>query len=158
MVKKRGRALTTADGVRRLQAELWDLCYRRVPEIGEQLHEMRGIAGEMAQGGEIQSLVDEMRRLEGRVAELESVLADAEVVGDEGSGRVQLGSWAVSRHEDGAEEHHRLVGPAEADPFRGRLSSASPLGRSLLGRTAGEAVEWRSPGDGAHTAVALQVD
>lgn len=158
MVKKREPILMTPEGVRRLQDELWNLRYRRIPEVGEALREMRGVAGDMAEGGEVQVLVEELLQLEERVAEVEAILAQVEVVEEEHSGRAQLGSWVVIRHADGAEEHYRLVGAAEADPFRGQLSVASPLGKSLLGRGVGEEVSWRSPGGPINAATILTID
>lgn len=47
--------------------------------------------------------------------------------------------------DDGRREVFRIVGAAEADVLRGDISEESPLGRSLLGRHAGDEVEWSSP-------------
>lgn len=137
-----------------LQGELWDLRYRRIPEIADRLCDLRvGV-----QDGDYQAMLDERHRLDGRVAELQTLLSEVTVLDPQPNGRAQPGSWIVLRHDDGGEEHYRLVGGAEVDPSRGYLSMDSPLGRAAIGHRSGDEVRWRSANGSIHAAVVVQVD
>jgi transcription elongation factor GreA len=144
VLMKRERALMTPEGASRLQGELWDLRYRRIPDLTQLVNELSLGAAGPGQSRCERSLVEDLEQLRSRAAELQLLLADVEVVEYRPAGSVQFGSWVVLRHEDGNEEHYRLVSQAEADPFHGQLSMNSPLGQALLGHHVGEVVEWRS--------------
>jgi transcription elongation GreA/GreB family factor len=58
---------------------------------------------------------------------------------------VRIGSRVCIRDDDGEAEFH-IVEPSDADAFEGRVSSAGPLGRALLGRRVGDLVHFRAPG------------
>jgi transcription elongation factor GreB len=83
-----------------------------------------------------------------RVQLLEQTLATLTVLGPERvpEGQVGFGTWVTVEDEEGVRATWRLVGPDEADARLGSISALSPLGRALLGRTAGEAVEVERPG------------
>lgn len=85
--------------------------------------------------------------LERRVALVEGTLAAVTVLGPEQSpeGVAGFATWVTVEDEDGRHLAWRLVGPDEADPRRGLVSVHSPVGRALLGRTVGEAVEVDLP-------------
>ena len=60
-------------------------------------------------------------------------------------GRVQVGSRVTVRDEFG-EEEYTIVGPAEVDVAKGRISMESPVGKALLGHKVGEEVKVQTPG------------
>ena len=62
-----------------------------------------------------------------------------------GSRESRIGGVGSVRDEEGAEETYQIVGSEEADPEKGRISSASPLARALLGRRTGEKVHFQIP-------------
>jgi transcription elongation factor GreA len=73
------------------------------------------------------------------------MIGSGEIVEDHGpAGVVQLGS-TVTLAERHQKETFTIVGSAEADALKGRLSEDSPLGRSLLRHHAGDTVQWDSP-------------
>jgi transcription elongation factor GreA len=79
------------------------------------------------------------------VLALEDRLRRAVVVVDEVvTGKVRVGS-TVTVEIAGDEVIYTIVGSTEADPARGRLSMASPVGAALLGATAGDEVDVRTP-------------
>ncbi|MCI0344187.1 MAG: GreA/GreB family elongation factor, partial [Chloroflexi bacterium] len=58
--------------------------------------------------------------------------------------RVRLGSTVIVEH-DGETMTYTVVGSAESDPAKGRISASSPVGGALLGRDVGDVVEVRTP-------------
>jgi transcription elongation factor GreB len=78
---------------------------------------------------------------------LERLLALLTVLGPEAvpEGQVGFGTWVAVEDEDGRRRTWRIVGPDEADARRGAVSALAPLGRALLGRSAGETVEVERP-------------
>jgi transcription elongation factor GreB len=89
-----------------------------------------------------------LAELDARAAVVGGTLAALTVLGPEAAapGRVAFGTWVVVEDPGGARNTWRLVGPDEADPRRGLVSAASPVGRALLGHAAGDVVEIARPG------------
>jgi transcription elongation factor GreB len=87
-----------------------------------------------------------LRTLEARLLELSALLESAEVVeaAPEGS-PAAFGAWVTTLDEAGQRATVRLVGPDEADPRAGLLSVASPVGRALLGKKAGDTAVVERP-------------
>jgi transcription elongation factor GreA len=97
---------------------------------------------------DFQRILSRKRRVERRIQYLQQVLANAEVL--VGSNlppdKVRFNCRVtVSNLANGKVQQFRLVGPVEADAQNGRLSTASPLGRALLGRGKGERVDLDTP-------------
>jgi transcription elongation factor GreA len=137
----------TVAGRARLQAELDELRRVRRPEVVERLHLAR--ESEEWNSPEYLTARDELAFIDGRIATLEPLLAHAEVLAPPRNlqpDRVQLGATVTLVEEGGEEERYTLVGPAEADPRRGFISTASPVGHAILGHGVGETVEVRAPG------------
>jgi transcription elongation factor GreB len=87
-------------------------------------------------------------RSDARAAVLQATVAALTVLGPEAApeGRVAFGTWVTVEDGAGARFTWRIVGPDEADPRRGLVSVHSPVGRALVGRSAGETVEVERPG------------
>ena len=97
---------------------------------------------------DLQRILARKRRTERRIQYLQQVLANAEVL--MGSNlppdRVRFNCRVTILHlANGKVQQFRLVGPVEADAVNGRLSTASPLGRALMGRAAGDRVDLETP-------------
>ncbi len=92
----------------------------------------------------------EQGMLEGRIRELTAVLENAEVLEPQSGAQVQLGSTVTVAETGGTPETYRIVGAKEASPAEGRISNESPLGKALMGHTAGEHVEAKTPGGILH--------
>jgi len=98
---------------------------------------------------ELRELVARLRAAaDPRAAQVEETLAVLTVLGPDAApdGQVGFGCWVTVEHGDGTRDTWRLVGPDEADPRRGRVSAHSPVGRALIGATAGDVVEVARPG------------
>jgi len=137
----------TQAGRTALEEELRQLLTRR----GE-VAEMLGAAisqGDLSENAEYHEGKYQQAIVEGRVAELETVLANAVIVEptDEHTGAVALFSTVTVLDLEYDEEiEYRLVPLFEADYKLGRISVESPLGEGLLGRSEGEEVAITTPG------------
>jgi transcription elongation factor GreA len=137
----------TREGYTKLQEELEYLRTKKREEIANRLHEaMEG--GELIENAEYEAAKNEQAFVEGRIKELEILLATARVI-DEGahqlSGAVQVGSTVTIQEESLEPEVYTIVGAAEANPVHGKISNESPLGRALLNRKTGERVQVDAP-------------
>ena len=101
--------------------------------------------GDLRENAEYQEARREQSFVEGRIQALEALLRTAVVVeGGAGDGTVAVGSSVVVE-TDGEENTWQIVGANEADPGRGRISYASPVGQALMGRRAGDEVTAQLP-------------
>ena len=137
--------LLTKEGLKQLEDELAQLVHVRRGEVAERIRQSRDF-GDIAENAEYAEAKNEQSLLEGRIQTLESMIRNAVVIEDEPreKGVAAVGA-SVTVHTEEGEETYDIVGAAEADPRRGRISNESPLGRALLGHRAGDEVEWTSP-------------
>lgn len=136
----------TREGQQKLQEELDYLRTVKRQEVANRLHEaMEG--GELIENAEYEAAKNEQAFVEGRIQELELLLASARIIDEAGphAGVVQVGS-TVTIQEGRRQEVYTIVGAAEANPREGRISNESPIGRALLGRHEGEEVHVDAPG------------
>ncbi len=147
----------TQEGYVKLQEELELLRTVRRQEIAERLHEaMEG--GELIDNAEYEAAKNEQAFVEGRIKELEILLATARVVEEIGPvDSVQVGSRVTIREVGNEDEQYTIVGAAEADPSLGKISNESPLGRALMNRKAGESVQVDAPA-GSFTVTIVKVE
>lgn len=82
--------------------------------------------------------------VEGKIMELENILNNSEVVEKKTNGLVEIGS-TVTISNGKEEDKYTIVSPPEADPFKGNISSESPLGKSLLGLKVGDSASINTP-------------
>jgi len=141
----------TKEGFEKLQDELDYLRTIKRQEVADRLHEaMEG--GELIENAEYEAAKNEQAFVEGRIQELEMLLATARVIDDDKKKRadsVQVGS-TVTIQEDGYEEEtYTIVGAAEANPRDGKISNESPIGKAILSHRAGDEVQVEAP-DGSY--------
>jgi transcription elongation factor GreA len=147
----------TREGYKKLQEELDFLRGTKRQEIANRLHEaMEG--GELIENAEYEAAKNEQAFVEGRIKELEILLATARVISDnERAEVVQVGSKVTVQEEGASPEIFTIVGAAEANPRSGRISNESPLGKALLNHKASEVVQVDAPA-GSFTVVVLKVE
>ena len=138
--------LITREGLRRLENEYEELVSTRRREVAERIRLARDF-GDIAENAEYTEAKNDQALVEGRILTLEAILRHAVVIedGEREQGVVAVGASVKVSDGDGEAETYAIVGPAEADPLRGMISNESPLGRALLGKRAGDEVEWSSP-------------
>jgi transcription elongation factor GreA len=144
------RAIITQDGELALRAELERIRRELEVEMAQRLREARTF-GAPADNDDYLQIQEEGIILAVRAARLDDLLERARVVAD-GSfdGRAVVGTIVeVKELESGEVREHELVGGHEA-PRIGAASAASPIGRALIGREAGEVVEVELPKGRSH--------
>jgi len=135
----------TAEGLRKLEEELDHLRKVRRKKVAERLHEaMEG--GDLIDNAEYEAAKNEQAFIEGRILEVEHILAQARIIEPgESTGVVDIGNTVVVKQDGKKRETFTIVGAAEADPKNGLISNESPLGQALLGNQVGDEVEVDAP-------------
>jgi transcription elongation factor GreA len=139
----------TKEGFQKLQDELDFLRITKRKEVANRLHEaMEG--GELIENAEYEAAKNEQAFVEGRIQELEIILASAHII-DEASAHqdpniVQVGDTVTIQESGGSPEVYTIVGAAEADPRAGKISNESPIGKAILNHHPGDVVIVEAPG------------
>jgi len=138
----------TKEGYQKLQEELDYLRTAKRQEVANRLHEaMEG--GELIENAEYEAAKNEQAFVEGRIQELDLLLASAKIIEDNGrkkSDSVQLGSKVTIKEGSFEAETFTIVGAAEANPRDGKISNESPIGKAILNRKVGDSVKVETPG------------
>lgn len=147
----------TRQGYEKLQEELDYLRTAKRQEVANRLHEaMEG--GELIEDAEYEAAKNEQAFVEGRIQELEMLLANARVIEETGKMEtVQIAAKVTIQEGDYAPENFIIVGPAEANPREGRISHESPLGRALMNHRKGDVVTVDAP-DGSFSVRIIKVE
>lgn len=132
----------TEEGRQELIVELEELKGRR-GEIAEKIADARSL-GDLSENADYDAARDEQGQAETRIAEIEDILLNAEIISGGKSSKVTVGS-KVTLQFGTKTVVYQIVGPVEADPLEGKISNESPLGSALLGKKAGESVEIETP-------------
>lgn len=137
----------TTEGINELKTELEGLVSRR-GDVADAIKTARE-QGDLSENAEYHAAKDEQQNLESRIAEIEYILANVEVIekpAGKGS-KVQLGSVVELKDANGKTKQFQVVGTVEADPLSGKISDESPIGKALMGKKLGEEVEITTPVD-----------
>lgn len=138
----------TAQGLKRLEDELWRLKSEDRPAVIRAIAEARA-HGDLSENAEYHAARERQSFIEGRVLELESLISTAEVIDPASlSGkRVQFGATITLVDEETDKENtYQIVGVHEADIKEKRISVSSPLAKALIGKEEGDSVSVPAPG------------
>jgi transcription elongation factor GreA len=138
----------TAPGLQRLADELRQLKSTERPAIIRQIAEAR-THGDLSENAEYHAARERQSFIEGRIAELEEIVASVEVIDPSSlSGEhVMFGAHVrLVDEETEKEATYQIVGVYEADIKGGRLSVSSPLAKALIGKTVGDTISVPAPG------------
>jgi transcription elongation factor GreA len=134
----------TKQGVNELQAELDQLIAQRAI-IADRIKTAREF-GDLSENMEYSAARQDQERNENRISEIDHILKNVQVItAPKSDGKVVLGSTVKLKTEDGKTKEFQVVGTVEADPLNGKISDESPIGRALMGKKEGEAVEIKTP-------------
>jgi len=126
----------TKEGLRQLEDELHDLKVNRRQEIAQKIKEARD-QGDLSENAEYDAAKDEQGRIEDRIAELEELLKNAEII----SGTIVK----AKDLEAGETVEYKIVGSSQADSLNNMISDESPIGRALKDGKKGETVKVDTP-------------
>lgn len=142
-LKKDAPTPVTAEGLAAMQVELRQLIEVERPEVVARVASAREL-GDLRENADYEAARNEQSFLEGRILELQQGLRTAVVITTESGGAIGMGSTVVFEI-DGQREELKIVGSSESDPVGGKISAASPVGRSLLGHREGDEVLVTTP-------------
>jgi transcription elongation factor GreA len=139
----------TVRGAGLLKAELQRLKSVERPAVIAAIAEARA-QGDLSENAEYDAAKEKQGFIEGRIAEIESKLAAAQVIDPstlDAGGRVVFGATVLLEDLDAGETvTYQIVGDDEADIREGRVSVSSPVARALIGKVVGDVAEVRTPG------------
>lgn len=133
----------THDGKAELEKEL----HRRIDErsaIAERIAIAREF-GDLRENAEYSSAKEEQSKNESRIAEIDKILKNSEIIKTPATNDVvTVGNTVELKGEKGSKTF-TIVGSVEANPSEGKISDESPIGKATLGKKRGEAVELHMP-------------
>jgi transcription elongation factor GreA len=143
----------TRRGAELLKSELHRLKSVERHAVIQAISEARA-QGDLSENAEYEAAKDKQGFIEGRIKELESKLAAAQVIDPstlDAGGKVVFGATIDLEDEDsGAKVTYQIVGDDEADLKLGLISISSPIARALIGKMAGDVAEVQAPGGIKH--------
>ena len=143
----------TVRGAEKLRAELQRLKTIERHAVIQAIAEARA-QGDLSENAEYEAAKDKQGFIEGRILELESTLAAAQIIDPstlDAGGRVVFGSTVDLEDEDsGQKVTYQIVGDDEADLKQGLISISSPIARALIGKESGDVAEVQAPGGVRH--------
>ena len=138
----------TEQGRKDLMAELEHLRLVKRPEVAARISQAKEY-GDISENSEYEDAKNEQAFAEGRIRTIETLLARARILREDGRGGgkdgVRLGSRITTVNDEGFEESWMLVSSAEANASQGKISDESLVGKALMGKKAGDQVTVQAP-------------
>ena len=135
--------ILTYAGLQELEAELEDLKLNKRKEVAQKIKEAREQC-DLSENAEYDAAKDEQRDIEARIEEIEKILKNVEVVGEDDvdDTRISVGCHIVIHDLEYDEElEFSIVGSTQTNSLKGKISNESPLGMALIGHEIGDVVE-----------------
>ncbi len=143
------KAPITASGAQRLREQLKQLKTVDRPRITQAIAEARA-HGDLSENAEYHAAREQQSFLEGRIASIESALADAQIIDVKSlnaDGKIVFGATINLMNLNNDDEvAYQIVGEMEADIEKKLISITSPIARALIGKKEGDVVEVQAPG------------
>lgn len=137
----------TQEGYDKIVAEHDELVSVKRAEVAERIKEAISY-GDISENAEYDAAKNEQAELENRISYLENMMRKAKVVQDEDvkGDTVGIGLKVKVKNTDTKEsEEFSIVGATESDPFSGRITSESAVGKALMGHKKGDVVQVEVP-------------
>lgn len=139
----------TVVGAEKLRAELQHLKAVERPAVIQAIAEARA-QGDLSENAEYDAAKEKQGFIEGRIAELEGKLSNAQIIDPttlDAEGRIVFAATVdLEDTESGDSVTYQIVGEDEADIKAGKISVSSPIARALIGKYAGDTVDVQAPG------------
>ena len=144
---EKNKIFMTYSEKKKYEARLDELKNVKAPEIEERIKVAKE-QGDLSENAEYTAANEEQAKLNQEIAEIENLLKNAELV-DESKldySKVNVGSTVDLKFDGEKKEREiQIVGSFDIDSRRGRISNASPLGKAIEGKGAGDKVEYETP-------------
>ena len=128
----------TEEGIARLEEELTQLETVRRAEVGQRIKEAKEF-GDISENSEYDDAKNEQAFVESRIAEVSLILSHATVIAaPKKNDYVTLGSKVELTDTSGSKRVYHIVGSAEADPDKNKISNESPVGQAVMGKKKGD--------------------
>ncbi|MDD5589892.1 MAG: transcription elongation factor GreA [Candidatus Portnoybacteria bacterium] len=131
------------EGLEQLKKQLEEYKLKR-QEVSKRLEEAKAL-GDLSENTEYLQAREAQAFNEGRILEVEELIKNAVVINKNSSNSIVQVGGTVEVSSDGGKQSFTIVGSEEANPTEGKISNESPLGRSFLGRKAGETIIVETP-------------
>ncbi|UHA75294.1 transcription elongation factor GreA [Paenibacillus sp. 481] len=141
------QVILTQDGLKKLEEELDHLKSVKRREVAERIKVAIGY-GDISENSEYEDAKNEQAFIEGRVLTLEKMLRNARIINNDDidTDAVSIGSTVVVEDlEFGDKMEYTIVGTAESDPLKNKISNESPVGKAILGKQIGTVVDVSVP-------------
>ena len=150
--------ILTEVGKKELEQRLKELRNELIPAVVQRIKVARE-QGDLSENAEYHSARDEQGKLEGEALEIETKLKHGVVVVSKANGAVQIGSEVKYLDVDLEEEYtFTIVGTAEADYTKKRISIESPGGQAILGKKVGDVVNVKAPKGGEYQIKIIEIN
>ncbi len=132
----------TVQGHKDLVDELEHLKSVDRPANIEAIKEARA-QGDLSENADYDAAREEQRRIEGRIAEIEGILKNYVLISSDATDIVSIGKKVrILYTKLNKEFTYDVVGTIEADPFNGKISNTSPLGKAIIGKRKDEVINF----------------
>jgi transcription elongation factor GreA len=136
----------TEEGAAKLRSELEELKGTKRLNLASRLRSAIQM-GDLSENADYHKAKEDQAFLEGRIQEIERLLRNAVIIGKTiPSDTVGIGSHVAIQEGDTPPELYHIVGAAEADPRKGRISNVSPIGKALINHSIGDVITVQTPG------------
>ena len=138
-------AYLTKGGLKRLKEERENLFTVRRHDVAERIQRAKEMGGAV-DNAEYEEAKNDQAYIEGRILTLDTLITNARIIEENGSSDVvRIGSTVQVQDEKGRKKKYKIIGSAEADPSQGSISNESPIGKALLGKSAGDVADVAVP-------------
>jgi transcription elongation factor GreA len=137
----------TYDGIKKLEDELEMRKVEVRSEVAERIKQALSF-GDISENSEYDDAKNAQGENEARIIEIENVLKNARVIEDDDISKTKVKIGAVVKLKDeetGEEEEYTLVSSKEADLFANKISTESPVGSAILGKSKGLVIDVKTP-------------
>ncbi len=135
----------TQEGVDELQRQLDELKNVKRPEVIIALKEARAL-GDLSENAEYDAARTEQALVEGKIAEIEAMLENVEVIKEKNTESVDIGTSVKLKYVDDNEtDIYTICGSKEVDPFNNKISNESPIAQAIMHHRVGDIVSVVSP-------------
>lgn len=141
-----GKTLLTKKAVEKLKKQLDELVLVKRKKIAQEIKTARGF-GDLSENAEYHAARENQAKNEAEIQKIKDILDNYELVEEiEDNSKVHINSEvSITYLDTNEDEKIQIVSKIEAEPFEGKLSNESPIGKALLDHTEGETIPVETP-------------